>query len=433
MRTLSLHDALPILNDGVSFNGSSYMSIQAGMNQQPDTSPAFWSLLAQQGAAGSTGAAGATGAQGPQGPTGATGVTGPQGSPGATGATGPQGPQGATGATGPAGLNWRDIWNSGTAYAVNDGVSFKGWSYMSIQGSTNQQPDTSPAFWSLLAQEGAVGATGTTGATGAQGPQGPTGATGATGPQGPQGATGPQGVQGSTGAIGPAGVNWRNTWNSGTAYAVNDGVGFNGSSYMSIQAGTNQQPDTSPAFWSLLAQEGAAGATGATGAAGSQGPQGPTGATGAAGPLGPQGATGATGAQGTQGPTGTTGAIGPAGMNWRDIWNSGTAYAVSDGVNFNGSSYISIQASTNHQPDTSPSFWNLLAQQGAAGSGGGTGGSGGVNWTGPWNGSTAYAVNDAVSFSGSSYISILAGTNQQPDMSPSFWNLLAQEGAAGGS
>src|SRR5437588_402794 len=424
MRTLSLHDALPILNDGVSFNGSSYMSIQAGMNQQPDTSPAFWSLLAQQGAAGSTGAAGATGAQGPQGPTGATGVTGPQGSPGATGATGPQGPNGATGASGPAGLNWRDIWNSGMAYAVNDGVSFNGSSYMSIQGGTNQQPDTSPAFWSLLAQEGAVGSTGSTGATGAQGPQGPTGATGATGPQGPQGATGPQGVQGATGAIGPAGVNWRNTWNSGTTYAVNDGVRFNGASDFSIQAGTNNQPDTTPAFWTLLAQQGAAGATGSTGATGPQGSQGPTGATG------PQGPTGATGATGPQGPQGL---MGQPGLIWRGVWNGSTAYAVNEAVSFNGSSYISIQSGTNQPPDTSPSFWNLLAQQGAAGSGGGTGGSGGVNWTGPWSSSTTYAVNDAVSFSGSSYISILAGTNQQPDMSPSFWNLLAQEGAAGGS
>src|SRR5438105_1862518 len=144
---------------------------------------------------------------------------------------------------------------------------------MTIDAVTLQQPATSTAIYSLSLPTLFRSATGATGATGAQGPQGPTGATGATGPQGPQGATGPQGVQGSTGAIGPAGVNWRNTWNSGTAYAVNDGVGFNGSSYMSIQAGTNQQPDTSPAFWSLLAQEGAAGAAGATGAAGSQGPQ----------------------------------------------------------------------------------------------------------------------------------------------------------------
>src|SRR5438105_4895809 len=190
---------------------------------------------------------------------------------------------------------------------------------------------------------------------------------------------------------------------------------------MSIQAGTIQQPDASRVYWSVLAHEGAAGATGATGAAGSQGPQGPTGATGATGSQGPQGATGATGAQGPQGPTGTTGAIGPAGMNWRDIWNSSTAYAVSDGVNFNGSSDISTQAGANQPPAMSPSFWNLLAQEGAAGSGGGTGGSGGVNWTGPWSGITPYAVNDAVSFNGSSYISIQAGTNRQPDMSAGFW------------
>jgi hypothetical protein len=40
---------------------------------------------------------------------------------------------------------------------------------------------------------------------------------------------------------------------------VNDGVAYNGASYISIQAGTNQQPDISPSFWTLLAQQGAPG------------------------------------------------------------------------------------------------------------------------------------------------------------------------------
>jgi hypothetical protein len=35
-------------------------------------------------------------------------------------------------------------------------------------------------------------------------------------------------------------LNWQGTWNSTTSYAVNDAVAYNGSSYISIQAGSNQ-------------------------------------------------------------------------------------------------------------------------------------------------------------------------------------------------
>jgi len=156
---------------------------------------------------------------------------------------------------------------------------------------------------------GPAGPTGPTGATGPQGPQGNTGATGATGPQGPQGntgatgATGPQGPTGATGPTGPAGITWRGAWSAATAYAVNDGVTYGGSSYRRKVAGTTAgSPDTDTTNWELLAQSGATGATG---------PAGPTGPTGATGVQGPPGATGATG------PTGPTGATGTRGSLWR--------------------------------------------------------------------------------------------------------------------
>jgi len=85
---------------------------------------------------------------------------------------------------------------------------------------------------------------------------------------------------------------------------VNNAVAYNGSSYIAIQAGTNHEPDTSSAFWTLLAQVGTTGGTGATGS------QGPTGAAGAAGTNGTNGAAGATGATGPAGATGPTGATG---------------------------------------------------------------------------------------------------------------------------
>ena len=108
-------------------------------------------------------------------------------------------------------------------------------------------------------------------------------------------AAGAQGSTGATGATGAVGLSWQGTWNNGTSYALNDAVEFNGTTYISILAGTAHQPDTSPSFWSVLAQMGA---TGATGSAGTTGAAGATGATGAQGIAGTTGATGATGAQG---------------------------------------------------------------------------------------------------------------------------------------
>ncbi len=132
-----------VVNDVVSFNGSSYVSLVSNnVGQQPDTTPLAWSLIAQVGAKGD---AGAVGPQGPVGPMGATGAAGAAGAQGPIGPTGPQGPKGDTGAAGAVGP----------------------------QG---------PA--------GPTGATGAAGATGAPGPVGPTGPSGPSGPAGAPGAAG---------------------------------------------------------------------------------------------------------------------------------------------------------------------------------------------------------------------------------------------------
>ena len=102
---------------------------------------------------------------------------------------------------------------------------------------------------------------------------------------------------------------------------------------------------------------GAQGATGATGAQGPQGVQGPTGLTGAQGATG---ATGAQGSQGVQGPTGLTGAQGAQGatgaqgppVSFRNAWSGSTAYAIGDAVSESGSSYIALTANTAVDPAT---------------------------------------------------------------------------------
>jgi len=50
---------------------------------------------------------------------------------------------------------------------------------------------------------------------------------------------------------------------------------------------------------------------------------------------------------------------------------------------------------------------------------------------GAWSNSTSYVVNDMVTYSGSSYISILAGSNQNPATANTYWTVLAQAGTNG--
>ena len=396
-----------------------------------------------QGVAGYVGQDGAQGPQGPQGPAGADGPAGAaatvsvgtvstgtagssakvtnsgtpsaailnfsipqgaQGPAGAAGATGPAGPQGPTGGS----TRWRGAWSNSATYAIFDAVSFNGSSYIAVAANSGAEPDTSTSSWQLLAQ---VGATGTQGPQGIQGATGPQGDTGPQGPQGEQGPTGLQGEQGPQGATGATGV---------------------------------QGP------------QGSQGETGATGAQGPQGEIGATGPKGDTGDVGPQGPTGAaatvsvgtttTGASGTdasvsnsgtssaavldfvvpqgpqgeQGPTGPTGPMGPSGgsTNWRGAWSSTATYASYDAVSYNGSSYICIVgANTNHEPDTSPTYWQLLAQCGQS-----------INWRGAWNSTTAYAVDDMVSYNGSSYICIHLNANAEPDVYSTDWQLVAQSG-----
>ncbi len=56
----------------------------------------------------------------------------------------------------------------------------------------------------------------------------------------------------------------------------------------------------------------------------------------------------------------------------------------------------------------------------------------GLTFLGNWSNGTSYKATDAISFLGSSYISLQDNnTNQSPDASPAFWGLLAKAGDAG--
>lgn len=74
------------------------------------------------------------------------------------------------------------------------------------------------------------------------------------------------------------------------------------------------------------------------------GPQGPQGPAGPAGPTGPQGATGPQGPTGPPGPTGPQGPQGVQGppVSFRGAWSSTTTYNIGDAISFGGSSFISV-------------------------------------------------------------------------------------------
>lgn len=216
-------------------------------------------VMGPAGPAGAVGPKGSQGPQGLQGPQGPQGVTGPAGAagavgaPGPTGLTGPAGATGATGATGPAGMLFRGAYSSTVNYAANDAVSYQGSSYLSIAASNHgNAPGANPAYWSVLAAQGAAGA------------QGPAGATGAAGPQG---VPGPPGAPGPAGAAGTVGMNYRGTWGLGLTYQANDAASFGGSTYLALASNAGMEPDQYPTVWAVLAEKGTAGPSGPQGAA----------------------------------------------------------------------------------------------------------------------------------------------------------------------
>ncbi len=314
------------LADAVLWQGSGYVSRLANNHgNTPDQSPSAWTLFASAGGAGP---------QGPAGPTGAQGTIGPQGP---QGITGPAGPQGAIGPAG-QGLNLTGTYSAANSYSLGDVVTYNGSSYASLVASNHgQTPAISPADWMLLAAQGPAGPTGATG------PQGPTGAAGATGLQGP---IGPQGPAGPTGSAGAAGMNFRGQWSPSIFYSVNDAVSFDGSTYLALASGSNQQPDQFAQVWTVIAQ------------AGSQGPTGPEGtaATVAIGTV----STLPPGSSATVSNTGTTqnavlnfgipqGAAGPPGSGGTSSTTSGSFAAMYHPTSFNNNFYAlnSPNASTN--------------------------------------------------------------------------------------
>jgi hypothetical protein len=64
---------------------------------------------------------------------------------------------------------------------------------------------------------------------------------------------------------------------------------------------------------------------------------------------------------------GATGANGAVGINFRNAWNAQANYAVNDAVTYSGATYLAVAANSNAEPDTSASAWTVIAAAGGAG------------------------------------------------------------------
>ena len=138
--------------------------------------------------------------------------------------------------------------------------------------------------------------------------------------------------------------------------------------------------------------------------------------------VGKQGPPGPQGPQGPAGGAGSAGSPGSPGLTWQSTWNSSSTYSSTDVVFWLGSSWKSLaNSNSNNQPDISPSWWELLAQQGSPG----------ITWQGQWNSAQTYNVEDGVEYQGSSYVCVIPNTNQIPSTSSAYWNLFAQGGNNG--
>ena len=279
-----------------------------------------------------------------------------------------------------------------------------------------------------------------------------------TAPVGPEGATGPQGATGPAGEEGApgAGVFIRGVYETLEDLQTGEPTGVVGDAY--VVQGNLFIWDTLTEDWSDVGPlEGPQGPTGPIGQDGVEGPTGPTGADGApGGPTGPTGAQGPTGQQGirgiqgVQGELGPTGPTGPAGFIWRGAWADNQNYLARSVVSFNGKSWFTDTfenvSGVGFSPGSVTSNWNLLADSGATGPTGITGPQGdkgdkgdtgerGFVWRGAWSALTAYAIGDAVSYLGSSYVAPstqgVSGSQNIPGTAGVNWALLAQKGDQG--
>lgn len=108
------------------------------------------------------------------------------------------------------------------------------------------------------------------------------------------------------------------------------------------------------------------------------------------------------------------------GFTFRGAWSSITSYRLADVVLRDSSSYAALQPSLNVDPyvdytSGGATNWSLMAE--------------GIFFRGVYSSGTTYYLGDSVTYNSSTYLSVAnTNLNHQPDVSPSFWTLMAAQG-----
>ena len=153
------------------------------------------------------------------------------------------------------------------------------------------------------------------------------------------------------------GTRWRNNWDGAIDYIPGDLVRYGGQVYVCINPVIGSTPAV-PAYWQLYA----------------------------------------------------------GGVKWEGDWtDTHGVYKQGDIVKYGGRNYICI---VNHTADaitntpTNATNWELLNR--------------GLAWRGAWASENDYKLDDVVEYSGSSYVAVQASTNEIPQSNAAYWNLVAQ-------
>jgi hypothetical protein len=140
-------------------------------------------------------------------------------------------------------------------------------------------------------------------------------------------------------------------WNAAVSYLIGSSVDSGGSIYLCIAANTNEMPPNAT-YWTLLSGSGA----------------------------------------------------------YVGVWDSTTAYTTGQIVSVSTSLYIALQNSTNEDPTSTTGYWQILSNTSF--------------YYGTWSSTDAYPVGAQVSYQGNFYVATTANTNQTPSTTSSFWVLL---------
>jgi len=218
---------LPV--DGVRFDGSSYYCLVANTGKEPSTNATEWSLACSKGLDGADG----------------------------------------------AGYVSKGGYNASTTYDIGSVVTYEGSSYACIKEPALDKMPTDSSYWVIVAKKGDTGISGLTAKGAYSGliaysvndvveylgsayvcyvaSQGvlPTDTTkwailvtkGAAGDQGPKGDTG-------------ASIVWKGDYATGTAYAVNDVVIYEGSAWVCVGTSTGNAPSASSSYWDMMCSKG---------------------------------------------------------------------------------------------------------------------------------------------------------------------------------